>query len=354
MLRKLVTIRQIHEIAPIPEADSIEVASIEGWKVVVKKGEYKVGDFCMYYEIDSFLPAEDKRYHFLMEKRKQTFEGKKGHKLRTIKLKDQLSQGLALRLEEFPELSLPESVEQRKALRSHDFAKQLKIKKFELPVPASLHGVQKGEFPSFIKKTDQERCQNFADEIFVDNKDARYEVTLKLDGTSVTYYQTATETGACSRNFEMSLGEENKDNTIVKLLKESGLAKVNFKGYALQGELMGGGIQCNREHLKTHCLYLFDIQNLATKNYLTPTERYEFLENLYQNEGLSKEHIKHIPVLEKSVTLEELGIYSMDDLIDYAEGPSIKSDIREGVVFKRLDNKFSFKVMNNRFLQQGQ
>ena len=166
MLRKLVTMRMIHELIPIPGADVIELARVEGWQVIVRKGEYKAGDYCLYFEIDSFLPESDSRYSLLMKASTRTFEGVKGHKLRTIKLRGQLSQGFVLPLELFPELALPVKDEERKALRKQDFAEQLGIKKFEAPIPAQLNGAFKGDFPSFIRKTDQERCQNLIEEIF--------------------------------------------------------------------------------------------------------------------------------------------------------------------------------------------
>ena len=351
MIRKLVTMRQVRSLDPIPGADAIEAASIEGWKVVVKKGEFCVGDFCIYFEIDSFLPESDPRYSFLMKNTRE-FEGIRGHKLRTIKLRGQISQGLVLPLEKFPELTIPELDEQRRALRKFDFAETLGIKKFEAPIPASLAGEVKGQFPSFIRKTDQERCQNLIDEIFIQNKEARYEVTIKLDGTSVTYYHHNQEFGACSRNLELKTTEENNDNTIIKLLKDSGLSDVGFEGYALQGELMGHGIQCNREALKTHCFYVFDIKNLSTGNYLSPVERHKFMEQLYAKEGgkINKDMVQHIPVLERNVTLDQLGINTMADLLKFAEGESITNKIREGLVFKHENGTFSFKAMNNLFL----
>jgi len=352
MKRKLVTLRKIHSLTPIPGADVIELASIEGWQVIVKKGEYCVGDFCMYYEIDSFLPESDSRYAFLMKAGTRKFEEVRGHKLRTIKLRGQISQGFVLPLEQFPELALPEREEKRKALREFDFAEKLGIKKFEAPIPAQLAGETKGEFPSFIRKTDQERCQNLIEEIFELNKDSLYEVTIKLDGTSVTYYHHNQEFGACTRNWELKTTDENKDNTIIKVLKESGLSDVGFEGYALQGELMGHGIQCNREKLKVHCFYIFDIKDLTSGKYLSPSERQAFMEQLYAKEGdkVNKDMIQHIPVLKRHVTLKELGIETMADLLKYAEGKSITHEVREGVVFKQEDGGFSFKAMSNLFL----
>lgn len=354
MIRKLSTIREIQKVTPIEGADAIELATIEGWQVITKKGEFNAGEFCMYFEIDSFLPATDERFSFLMKRATQTFEGVKGHKLRTITLRGQLSQGLALPLNQFSELSLPENNEQKRLLRNRDFSTELGIKKFEPPVPVSLSGAIKGSFPSWIRKTDQERCQNLVEEIFVHNAEAHYEVSLKLDGTSVTYYHYKGEYGACTRNLELELSDRNKDNTIIKLLKESGLSEIDFEGYAVQGELMGPGIQTNRETLKVHTLFVFDIYDIKQRRYLTPQERQDFLGELYakHNGILNKEIITHIPLLEHDTSLQKLGINTMADLLAYAEGASLQATVREGVVFKRTDGAFTFKVLNNTFLTQ--
>lgn len=103
--RRLVTVRKINAINPIPNADAIEVATIDGWNVVIKKGEFAVGDYCMFFEIDSFLPANDGRFAFLAGKGTKTDEnGVERIRLRTIKLRGQISQGLALPISAFYEI----------------------------------------------------------------------------------------------------------------------------------------------------------------------------------------------------------------------------------------------------------
>ena len=335
-MRKLVTIRTINDIADIPGADNIQVANIDGWSVVIRRGEFQAGDPCMYFEIDSFLPESDERFAFLMKSGVREFEGSTGHRLRSVKLRGQLSQGLVLPLSLFPELLATAAV---------DLAVLLGVKKWEAPIPAQLAGQVKGAFPGFIRKTDQERCQNLLHEIFVDNADARYEVTVKLDGTSATYYHREGEVGACSRNLELKLGEENKDNTIVKLLYQTGLDALlaGLGNVALQGEVMGEGIQGNREGLKGHAFFLFDVQDLDAGRYFTPAERQQLLDKL-------NGQVLHVPLLHQGVTLGELGITDIAGLLKFAEGASLKHPVREGVVFKRMDGGFSFKVISNRFL----
>src|SRR5271157_2645267 len=323
MERKLVTIRQINTLDPIPNADAIEVAGIEGWKVVVKKGQFHIGDYCVYFEIDSFLPENDPRgrYAFLMKSGVREMDGVRGHKLRTVKLRGQISQGLVLPLSAFPEIAITSFKDDKLAMRDFDLSEMLGIKKYEAPISPQLAGQVKGSFPSFIRKTDQERCQNLIDEIFWQNKNSRYEVTTKLDGTSVTYYHFNYELGACSRNLELKLDNEalaagNKDNTIIKLMIDGGLFDIDYHGFAIQGELMGPGVQNNREFLKRHHFFVFDIQNLSTGEYLTPIARHNFMESLYLHgdgyTGIDQRLVKHVPIIATDVSLADLGISNID------------------------------------------
>lgn len=346
-MRKLVTVKQVTEIRPIEGADAIECAIIGGgWPVVVKKNEFKVGASGVFFEVDSFLPIDDMRYAFL-HKNKITWNGKEGVRIRTIKLRGQLSQGLFMPLDQFPEV-LEYLVNTYINISELDFTEALHVEKWEPVIPACLAGQVKGPFPSWIRKTDQERAQNLVTEIFdtPENRDAEYEVTVKLDGSSMTAYWRDGEVGVCSRNLELKINEENKDNTFVKILKDSGLEDAMFrlgKNYAYQGEVMGPGIQGNREQLKTSQLYIFDIYDIDEGRYLTPFERNSVMFQL-RNEGYEG---KHVPIIASSM---KLPCSNLDDLLKYAEGPSINHAIREGLVYKRVDGKFSFKTISNLFL----
>jgi RNA ligase (TIGR02306 family) len=344
--RKLATVRYIKALLPIEGADAIELAVVDGWKVVAQKGLHQVGDKVIYLEIDSFLQETEPRYSFLMKSGVREFEGVRGHKLRTIKLRGQISQGLILPLREFPEIDQDIKV-------GTDVTKLLGIKKWEPQIAANMAGLVKGDFPSFIRKTDQERCQNLENQIFVDNDGAEYEISVKLDGSSVTYYQYNGTIGACSRNLELKVNEDNKGNTLVKILQESGLdraLKLLNRNIAIQGEMMGPGIQGNRENLKTAFFYIFEMQDLDAGKNLSFEERrdvFNFLRTC--NEAGVNDLIRHVPVLITS-TLSELNIKTVDDLLAYAEGPSIIHPVREGLVFKRKNGSFSFKAISNKFL----
>lgn len=417
--RKLVTIRTIDEIRPIEGADAIVCAVIGGWTVVVKKGEFAPGDEVFYFEIDSFLPDGVPAWQFLVDKQGREFNGVRGHRLRTVKLRGQVSQGFVLPLDAFPLLMEKVMAVQcngrtsaEAANEDLDLAAELDIVKWEAPLPAELAGQAEGLFPSFIRRTDQERCQNLVSEIFqtedrlvdfslmaqtmttealttmqdkgllewvgdglggrwmkVDkakaDADARYEVTIKLDGSSMTVFARGhagedtivVESGVCSRNLQLKVNEANADNTFIRIALQSGLlgaleemTRDGEGNVAVQGELMGPGIQGNREQLKTHQLFIFDVQFLdAGGGYLTPQERTTFMRKLYDR-GVNPNLVKHVPVLHYGVTLEDLGITNVKELLAFAEGPSLVHQVREGLVFKRMDGLFSFKAISNAYL----
>ena len=115
------------------------------------------------------------------------------------------------------------------------------------------------------------------------------------------------------------------------------------RNIAVQAELMGPGIQGNREQLKTHQLFVFDIFDIDEQRTMNPEERQAML-FILQNEGFTG---VHCPVIDKAMKLPHKNV---DDLLKFAEGPSLKHPIREGIVWKRVDGKFSFKTIANNFL----
>lgn len=348
MTRKLVTLRRVAAVAPIEGADAIEVATIDGWQVVVKKGELRPGDPVIYFELDSFLPEGNPAWQFLVDKAPTTFEGQRGHRLRTVKLRGQLSQGLALPLAKFPDL---EAAVARGEPLEEDLSARLGVKKWELTLPANMQGVVKGEFPSFLAKTDQERAQNLVATIFSD-LDAEYEVTLKLDGTSFTAYVKDGQVGVCSRNYELELTDANNGNAYVRALLDSGLGaalKVFGDNLAVQAELLGPGIQKNREKLKELTLFVFDIYDIDSRRRLPLRLRLPIFHELQRLSQRFGRGINHVPVIKGIVRLGDVAT-NLQELLAFAAGPSLNAPTREGVVFKRLDGDFSFKVINNEFL----
>lgn len=219
-----------------------------------------------------------------------------------------------------------------------DLTEALGIQKWEAPIPAQLQGQAAGMFPtSLIPKTDQERIQNCFNDIL--RGDYTYEVTMKLDGSSCTIFRWEGELRVCSRNLELKINEENKDNTFVAMALKIGDKIPN--GFAFQGELMGPGIQGNREGFTEHRFFVFDIYDIVNQRYLTSVERLSMTNDA---------DILHVPVIAMSWTAPE----SVDHGLELAEGPSINHKIREGLVWKcKQDPSFSFKTISNQFLLKG-
>lgn len=340
--RKLATVRRITSIKPIPGADAIECAVVDGWQVVVKKGEFQPGDSVIYFEIDSVLPVLPE-FEFLRKScyvKREWLPNGEGFRLRTIKLRGQISQGLVV-----PISSTNIVVSEPGA----DLSDALGVVKWDPPVPAQLAGQAEGNFPSFIRKTDEERCQNIVSEIKESfDSGELFEITTKLDGTSFTAFYKDGETGICSRNFQLKDNEENKNNSYIKIARDTGLIAALTKlgmNVAIQGELMGPGIQGNRESLSTTQLFVFNVFDIDNQVDMDLTKRLMILDRLREL-GFSGEHV---PVLYYGVTLPS---DSISELLMFTEGPSLRNSVREGVVFKSRSRDFSFKAISNTFLLQ--
>jgi RNA ligase (TIGR02306 family) len=351
-MRKLATIRQVKEILPIADADAIVLIKIDGGNCVALKHEFAAGDRCVYFEIDSFIPLCPQVEHIRARAYKRMGE-KEGVRIKTIKLRGVISQGLALPLSKFPAaMSAFNDAVHDIQDGYFDVSGILGVEKYEVPVPASLNGQVFGNFPTCIKKTDQERCQNLGADIFVKNQDSRYEVTMKLDGTSFTAFYINGDSGVCGRNWQLQINEENQHNSLIRMYVDSGLQQVLSKfgrNFALQGELMGPAIKKNREGLSAHKLFIFDIYDIDRGCYLTPVDRHSVMAELWHL-GLKKNMVQHVPVLHTDTTLDSLDIHTVDELLRFAEGASINHPVREGLVFKRVDGAFSFKAISNIFL----
>lgn len=339
-MRKLASIRKIDEIRPIKDAEAIECAVMGGWTVVVKKGEYQPGDLAVYCEIDSWIPTE--LAPFLSKgKEPREFEGVKGERLRTIRLRGQLSQGLLLPYSVLG--GLVDLVDFAYPTEGDDVTEVLGIKKWEAVLPAQLAGEAKGLFPSLIPKTDQERVQNLVEEVKAAvEAGSLFEISEKLEGSSMTCYLIDGEFGVCSRNLDLRETEGNtfwataRAEGIEEKMRTSGLSG----GYAIQGELIGPGIQGNIYKLSKPEFRVFDVYNIADGVYLTPEARRSLIEHM----GL-----KHVPVITCG---KDLSTGSVADLLDWAEGPSRLNEKqeREGIVFKQTKGGMSFKAISNKYL----
>ena len=365
-MRNLASIQKISKLEPIPNADTIEKATVLGWELVVKKGEFKEGDLCVYCEIDSVLP-ERPEFEFLRTKK---------FRIKTIKFKGQISQGICFPLSILPDDIIIEegkdvteilNIEKYEPPQELKMAKQ--VNKIQYPewTPQWLqkimhkfsfirnyyrkHSHQKS-FPSLIPKTDETRVQIL--QPLLD----KYVGTLcyyteKLDGSSITIYKINGKFGVCSRNLDL---HKNKSNKYWETVLEHDLERKIKKNFGktdivLQGELIGEGIQANKYKLKGRDIYFFNI-------YFPKQKRYGSYEELLIHCSAIGE--KTVPLLNDNYILTN----SIPDLVKISDGKSLLANIpREGIVIRPsqdiIDNEFgkylikqrvSFKVVNPKFL----
>lgn len=355
-MRKLASVQEITAIEPIPGVDAIARARVLGWWVVVRKGDYKVGDKVVYCEIDSLLP-ERPEFEFL---RASSFKPARvdeagavaspaGFRVRTIRFRGQVSQGIC-----FP-LAIIGKVSQLSVLDSDavdvDVTGILGITKWEPAVPVGSTGRIKGPFPGFLSKTDEPCVQTIFSAL------ARYAgheiyATEKLDGTAFTAFHFHGEFGICSRNY--LLDEADKAGHPAQVARDLDLKGKLAKAVALlgrdiaiQGELVGPGIQGNKYKLSAPQLYVFTVVTLDNGNDLGLAA----MRGVISYTGL------------QTVPLHECGVFASDTDVDALVAVAIghsqlnKTVPREGLVFRSVEpvrdeeiGRLSFKVINPKFL----
>lgn len=386
MNRKLATIQRIKQLLPISGADRIEVAVINGWQVVTQKGQHKEGDLVVFYEIDSFLSASDPRYASF-EDRFTNWGDKRGMRLKTVKLRKTLSQGLIMPVRSFPEITDDPSWQTHERV-GLDVTDILKIEKWEAAEPngnASATAAKTRAFPYFLRKTDQERIQNYG-HLVAQNLDTKFEVTVKKDGSSMTvfrvdpsspYYADAVGLtrgkqnwfqrlihwgadlvngkeavfGICSRNVLLPLeGNSNFHKAAKDVLATLGSRAFNGYSYAIQGEVVAPDIQGNYEKVTDVEFHVFDIFNIDQQKYFLPEER--------RTTALVF-GLRHVKVVDKGTLRDILRIQDGEDVVQkaltYATGEGDNEGVmREGVVMKAEDRDFSFKAISNEYLLHKQ
>jgi RNA ligase (TIGR02306 family) len=364
MSRKLVTIRKIDDILPIPDADNIECAVIGGWEVVVKKNEFKPGDYGIYFEIDSWIPHYIAPFLTKSGNPPKEYLQVPGQRLKTIRLRKQISQGLVLpfTVEYANDPVLPEeglftttdglTLAFDPKDTDTDLTELFGVTLWELP-DKGIQGSSKGNFPGFFPKTDQERIQNLSrwNEKWLEEKHV-FEVTEKLDGSSMSVYYRrgmgdpddsgSLLLGVCSRNVDLIREEGNNFWDTAEreelLNKVMGMSHAMDKDLVLQGELVGESIQGNRYQLKGHTFYLYDVYNITDQVFLLPAER-QRLARAWK--------IQHVPFINAETTMP------MKELLSSVDESSrlYPKVIQEGVVYKSMvEHDRSFKVISNAYL----
>lgn len=353
-MRKLATIRRVLELRPIKGADLIEVAVIDGWQCIVKKGEFKVGESVIYIEIDSVVPDQEK-FEFL---RKRNF------RVRTIKLRGQISQGLALPLSFLPDTkyNLGDDVTDILGITKYDPEREEELdgllKKKKNPIVKFLMRFKwfrrlykrkkdNGGFPDWIAKTDEPRIQNLVN-LFQRERDlgTKFIATEKIDGQSATYFLKKVgkkhQFGVCSRRENIS-NDPNHGGSYWKIANKLNIKSVlsNLIGdkefIVLQGENFGKNIQGNKYKLDDLEFRAF---NLIFPSGKVPTPKMkELLEPL---------GIKVVDIVTEDYSLPD----TIEEIIEFSQGNSLllPAQKREGLVFRNFEKEISFKAINPEFL----
>jgi len=365
-MRQLASIQKIVSIRPIENADKIEVAQVLGWECVVKKNEYKVGELVVYIEIDSKVP-ERPEFEFLRERK---------FKVKTIKLRKQISQGLVVPLSVLPsKISIAEGIDVTEALGITSYEKQIeeadevtdakssskalkllmRFKPFRM-VYLRLNTHNKGNFPSWISKTDEERIQVCAS-LVMNNFDKPWYITEKLDGQSGTFFLHKERKwgfptwnfGVCSRNIWLKTPNTSSYWTIAKKYDIESKLRSLKKEIVIQGEIIGPKIQKNKYQVTDVDFYVFNIVENGKR--VSYTRIIEVCDNL----GL-----KYVPILgtlTPSSTWNDKKevIDVVKAMVGHSEGNStLFKRPREGVVWRLCENpNISLKVINPTFLLQN-
>lgn len=347
-MRKLASIQQISHIEPIPKADAIERARLLGWWLVIKKGEFAVGDKVVYCEVDSLLP-ERPEFEFLRAGcfKAAILDGEvvvqpAGFRIRTVKLRGQVSQGICFPLSILP-AAAPTEIDS-------DVTEALGIHKWEPPLPVGMSGRVKGHFPGFLSKTDETRIQ-ILEPVLERHRGRTFYVTEKVDGTSFSAFLRKGEFGICSRNLWMD--ETDETNILARITKTLQLReklelmreKFGFEP-AIQGEVIGPGIQGNKYGLSQVDLLVFNVLDLAEQR---------LVDHEFMLESLEAVGLKSVPQL-GTIVLD----HTVDELVEFSIDTSVLNGKvqREGVVLRTLAEEFdfdlggrlSFKVINPKFL----
>ena len=335
--RKLASVQYVHDVWPIEGADSIEAIGVLGWTCVAKKGEFAVGDSCVYFEIDSFLPIDD-HFEFLRASSYKNSEllGE-GFRLKTQKFRGQISQGLALPLSILPEGNY---------VLGQDVTELLGVRKWEIAEFASSNGTIIGGLPVGLPKTEESRVQ--AEPGLIDEfVGVPYYITTKMDGTSVSMFLIDGRFGVCGHNYEYaddgrcSFWDYARKHDIESKMRDLGIGDV-----VVQGEFCAAGIQKNPLRLTRPEWYIFTVYDPLTRKRFSLDRMTRLCDRLC---------LQVVPVEERG---DDLPYKDITALLERARGNYPSGTTKEGIVIrplvpvysKTLGGPLSMKVINNDYL----
>ncbi len=346
-MRKLASIQRIWNIEPIEGADRIELAHVLGWQCVVNKGQFKPLDAAVYFEVDSFLPIRPEFEFMRASSYKNTDIMGEGFKLRTLRFRGQISQGLLLPLDTFPQI--PKSAE-----IGDDVTDLLGVRKWEIEEKATTGGTAIGTLPYDIPHTDETRVQAEPNLIQA-FAGLEYYISTKMDGSSHSVGIDENGFHVTGHNFEYKndgkcdfynlINNRGIREKVEAFAKENGL-----KEFTIQGEFCGPGIQRNRLKLAKPEWYVFTIRENGKRVGLS--RMLEICKTL----GL-----EHVPIEEVGMDLPSK-YPTVEALLERADGDYPKGGKKEGIVIRPTEPVFcdiisaslSMKVVSNKYLLKNE
>ena len=335
-MRHLASIKTIRDLKPIANADKIECAVIDGYNCVVKKGEFVVGDFCVYCENDSILPKNNPNFAFL-----------EGKRIKIKRLRGVYSYGIA-----FPLNVLPTGGTYNDG---DDVAELLGVTKWEPVIFNSKQynhtdNIVRAPYPSWIPQTDETRFQAIID-VLKDFVGTDCIVTEKLDGASTTHW--------LDEDGNYHVASRNREIVDTSEVFYRGAVEANIpqllqnlpRGTVVQGELIGNGIAGNKYKIDGYKIYMFNLRSADTKKFVNPIESLRIM----RDAGFDV-----VPVVHDKWRL----VADVEKLIELSIGKSKLNpqQHREGIVVRPLqdiyvediggyfvDGRLSFKVINPKF-----
>ncbi len=346
-MRKLASIQRIWKMDPIEGADRIELANVLGWQCVVNKGQFQPMDLAVYFEIDSFLPIREEFEFMRASSYRKTDIMGEGFRLRTMKFRGQISQGLLLPINQFPELSSDIEL-------GADVTEILGIHKWEIEEKVTTGGTVIGTLPIDVPHTDETRVQAEPD-LIRDFAGLEYYITTKMDGSSHSVSIDEDGFHVTGHNYEYKddgksafydlVKREDIESKLRKYYEENGLHLLT-----IQGELCAPGIQQNRLKLIRPEWYVFTIRINGKRVGLRKMR--EICDSL----GLMM-----VPVEEIGMDLPSK-YPTVEALLERADGEYPKGGKKEGIVIRptepvfneRISAALSMKVVSNKYLLKNE
>lgn len=334
--RAMARMVHIDSISPIEGADRIEAAHVGGWTVVIGKGDFDAGGLAVFFEVDTFLPADDSRYEKFAERgvKEMIVNGgaRKGHVLRTVRLRGVYSQGLLMRPQDVLPGSIPESAYEQMCERKVNLTKLCGVCEYD-PIRTTEQGnmsILRRYDPWVAPRTDAERIQNISEDVFSAIKRSRYFVSVKVDGTSMTclFDPRYNKVRLFSHNNELAY-DSGFGKQVYEQANDQGIIDwvTDHPGMTVQFEACGPKINGNRLGLKALRLYIFSVWDTDRCEYVHPEVHFHDYDETEIGKSMT-------PVLFMDLARYE----TIEDFIDMVDGlrGHVTDRLDEGVVIHIL------------------